>query len=103
MTGPHGLTALDEATALPPGTDAVLPLPDLVRNGPFAQVLEAVAPGTGVRTSGEDAAAGTLLRSGAVTRRVLPRPARPLATERRACRGGRSPSRRQGPSVAGTR
>jgi molybdenum cofactor synthesis domain-containing protein len=54
---------LQPGDALPQGTDAVLPLPDLVRDGPLAQVLDAVAPGTGVRTAGEDAAAGTLLRA----------------------------------------
>jgi molybdopterin molybdotransferase len=54
---------LQPGEALPHGTDAVLPLPDLVRDGPFAQVLDAVAPGTGVRAPGEDAAAGTLLRA----------------------------------------
>ena len=54
---------LQPGEALPQGTDAVLPRPDLVRDGPFAQVLDAVAPGTGVRAPGEDAAAGTLLRA----------------------------------------
>ncbi|BDG73514.1 molybdopterin-binding protein [Roseomonas fluvialis] len=54
---------LQPGDALPPGTDAVLPLPELVREGPFAQVLDAVAPGSGVRWPGEDAAAGTLLRA----------------------------------------
>lgn len=54
---------LQPGDALPPGTDAVLPLPDLVQDGPFAQVLDAVAPGTGVWAPGEDAAAGTLLRA----------------------------------------
>jgi molybdenum cofactor synthesis domain-containing protein len=44
---------LQPGDALPQGTDAVLPLPDLVRDGPLAQVLDAVAPGTGVRTAGE--------------------------------------------------
>jgi hypothetical protein len=53
---------LQPGDALPQGTDAVLPPPDLLRDGPLAQVLNAVAPGTGVRAAGEDAAAGTPLR-----------------------------------------
>jgi hypothetical protein len=36
---------LQPGDALPPGTDAVLPLAELVGDGPFAQVLDAVAPG----------------------------------------------------------
>jgi molybdenum cofactor synthesis domain-containing protein len=61
---------LQPGDALPPGTDAVLPLPELVRDGPFAQVLDTVAPGAGARAPGEDAAAGTLLR--AAGQRVSP-------------------------------
>ena len=47
---------------LPPGTDAVLPPFALAQDGPFAQVLEPVAPGEGVRLPGEEVAAGTVLR-----------------------------------------
>ena len=49
--------------ALPPGTDAVLPGFDLDADGPFAQVLQPVAAGDGVRRPGEDIPAGTLLRA----------------------------------------
>jgi len=49
--------------ALPPGTDAVLPGFAVDRDGPFAQVLDAVAPGEGVRQPGADIAAGTVLRA----------------------------------------
>ncbi|MBK1661312.1 molybdopterin-binding protein, partial [Paracraurococcus ruber] len=49
--------------ALPPGTDAVLPDFALEAAGPFAQALEPVAPGEGVRQPGEEIAAGTRLRA----------------------------------------
>ncbi|MBR0670304.1 molybdopterin-binding protein [Neoroseomonas soli] len=48
---------------LPPGTDAVLPPFDLEMTGPFAQAVQPVAPGEGVRRPGEDIAAGTVLRA----------------------------------------
>jgi molybdopterin molybdotransferase len=47
---------------LPAGTDAVLPAFALALDGPFAQVLEPVAPGEGVRLPGEEVAAGMVLR-----------------------------------------
>jgi molybdopterin molybdotransferase len=47
---------------LPAGTDAVLPPFALALDGPFAQVLEPVAPGEGVRLPGEEVAAGAILR-----------------------------------------
>jgi len=53
-----GLAWVVPGEALPPGTDAVLPA--FARDG--ALVLEAVAPGEGVRPAGEDAAAGAVLR-----------------------------------------
>ncbi len=53
-----GLARVAPGEALPAGTDAVLP--DFARDG--ALVLEAVAPGEGVRPPGEDAAAGAVLR-----------------------------------------
>ena len=49
--------------ALPPGTDAVLPGFDLDADGPFAQVLQPVAAGDGVRRPGEEIPADTLLRA----------------------------------------
>ena len=67
--GPYAPVLLAAAPArivpgelLPPGTDAVLPAFALVQDGPFAQVLEPVAPGEGVRLPGEAVAAGTTLR-----------------------------------------
>lgn len=54
---------LEPGATLPPGTDAVLPLFDLDGTGPFAQVMQPVAPGEGIRRPGEEIAAGTLLRS----------------------------------------
>ncbi len=53
-----GLARVAAGEALPAGTDAVLP--DFARDGDA--VLEAVAPGEGVRPAGEDAAAGATLR-----------------------------------------
>ena len=47
---------------LPAGADAVLPPFALALDGPFAQVLEPVAPGEGVRLPGEEVAADTVLR-----------------------------------------
>ncbi|TDH58899.1 molybdopterin-binding protein, partial [Dankookia rubra] len=67
--GPYAPVPLAAAPArvapgdlLPAGTDAVLPPFALDLDGPFAQVLEPVAPGEGVRLPGEEVAAGTLLR-----------------------------------------
>jgi molybdopterin molybdotransferase len=58
---------------LPAGTDAVLPAFALVLDGPFAQVLEPVAPGEGVRLPGEEVAAGTVMRrAGRLAPRDLP-------------------------------
>lgn len=48
---------------LPAGTDAVLPPFALALDGPFAQVLEPVAPGEAVRLPGDEVAAGTVLRT----------------------------------------
>jgi molybdopterin biosynthesis enzyme len=48
---------------LPPGTDAVLAPFDLDAEAGFAQALQAVTPGDGVRAVGEDAEAGALLRA----------------------------------------
>lgn len=48
--------------ALPPGTDAVLPLFDVPADGPFAMAIQPVAPGDGVRGTGEEIAIGQLLR-----------------------------------------
>jgi molybdopterin molybdotransferase len=53
-----GLARVAPGEVLPAGTDAVLP--DFARDGDM--VLEAVAPGEGVRPAGEDAAAGAVLR-----------------------------------------
>ncbi|WP_052389321.1 molybdopterin-binding domain-containing protein [Belnapia moabensis] len=53
-----GLAWVAPGEALPAGTDAVLPA--FARDGEL--VLEAVAPGEGVRPAGEDAAAGAVLR-----------------------------------------
>ncbi len=47
---------------LPTGTDAVLPLFDVAADGPFAQAIQSVAPGDGVRGIGEEIAAGQVLR-----------------------------------------
>lgn len=48
---------------LPAGTDAVLPAFDLVAEGLFAQAVQPVAQGEGVRLAGEDLPAGTVLRA----------------------------------------
>ncbi|WP_198378922.1 molybdopterin-binding protein, partial [Neoroseomonas rubea] len=57
-TAPHRIAAGDP---LPPPADAVLPPFDLLVEGPFAQALQAVAPGEGVRGVGEEMRAGHVL------------------------------------------
>jgi molybdopterin biosynthesis enzyme len=76
--GPYAPVPLPAAPArlgagdpLPPGSDAVLPPFGLALDGPFAQLLEPVAAGEGVRLPGEEIAAGTLLR--AAGERLSPR------------------------------
>lgn len=67
--GPYAPVPLAQAPArvspgdpLPPGTDAVLPLFEMTADGPFAQAIQPVAPGDGVRGVGEEIAAGQVIR-----------------------------------------
>lgn len=53
---------LSPGDPLPPGTDAVLPLFDVTVDGPFAQAIQSIAPGEGVRGIGEEIADGQVLR-----------------------------------------
>lgn len=53
--------ALRAGEAMPPGTDAVLWPFDLVEAGAFAEAVQAVAPGEGVREAGADIPAGAVL------------------------------------------
>lgn len=66
---------LQPGDPLPPGTDAVLPPFDLLREGPYAQATQPVAPGEGARQPGEDIAAGTTLRAAGERLRVQDLPA----------------------------
>ncbi|MBP0464055.1 molybdopterin biosynthesis protein [Roseomonas sp. PWR1] len=59
MTTPRRVAAGDP---LPTPANAVLPPFDLVLEGPFAQALQAIAPGEGVRGVGEEMGAGHVLR-----------------------------------------
>ncbi|HYF52663.1 MAG TPA: hypothetical protein VEA41_00200 [Salinarimonas sp.] len=53
---------VEAGAPLPPGADAVLEPGDLVEDGPYPEILAALAPGDGARRAGEDVPAGTILR-----------------------------------------
>ena len=63
--------AVEPGATLPPGLDAVLDPGDLSLEGPFPEILAAIAPGEGVRRAGEDAAPGTTLRAAGERVRAL--------------------------------
>ncbi len=56
-----GAVTVAAGEPMPPGTDAVLPVEALQRDGPFAEALGSAAPGDGVERRGEGVRAGTVL------------------------------------------
>jgi molybdopterin biosynthesis enzyme len=57
----HSAVPVRAGDALPTGFDAVIPIEAAVETGPVPAIVQAAAPGEGVRLAGHDLAAGSLI------------------------------------------